>query len=107
MTSISELPTRVFHDGEYWRVDYGSYMDGFHATREEAVAVATAAAAREHRELEDRSGDVARVYPLAFVCLFGRSAASSTRAAPNEVPSPAQLSYSQSSGRGNRQNRYL
>jgi hypothetical protein len=49
---ISESPVRVFHDGEYWRVDYGSYMDGFHATRTEAVATATAAAAREHRELE-------------------------------------------------------
>ena len=52
MTPISEPPIRVFHDGEYWRVDYGSYMDGFHATRDEAVAVATVAAAREHRKLE-------------------------------------------------------
>ena len=52
MTSLSEPPIRVFHDGEYWRVDYGSYADGFHATRDEALAVATAAAAREHRELE-------------------------------------------------------
>jgi hypothetical protein len=56
MTTISEQPIRVFHDGEYWRVDYGSYMDGFHATREEAVAEATAAAAREHRELETEAG---------------------------------------------------
>jgi hypothetical protein len=52
MTPISDPPIRVFHDGEYWRVDYGSYMDGFHATRDEAVAVATVAAAREHRKLE-------------------------------------------------------
>jgi len=52
MTPISEPPIRVFPDGKYWRVDYGSYMDGFHATRDEAVAVATAAAVREHRELE-------------------------------------------------------
>jgi hypothetical protein len=47
VTPISEPPIRVFHDGHYWRVDYGSYMDGFHATREEAVAVAT-----EHRKLK-------------------------------------------------------
>ena len=52
MTIISEPPIRVFHDGEYWRVDYGSYMDGFHATRAEAIVTATAAAAREHRKLE-------------------------------------------------------
>jgi methionine aminopeptidase len=51
-TPISKSPIRVFHDGEYWRVDYGSYADGFHATRAEAVAVATVAAAREHRTLE-------------------------------------------------------
>ena len=52
MTPISDPPIRVFHDGEYWRVDYGSYMDGFHATRAEAIVTATAAAAREHRKLE-------------------------------------------------------
>ena len=50
--SDSDPPIRVFHDGEYWRVDYGSYMDGFHATRAEATAKATVAATREHRELE-------------------------------------------------------
>jgi hypothetical protein len=52
VTPISEPAIRVFHDREHWRVDYGSYMDGFHATRAEAVAAATTAAAREHRELE-------------------------------------------------------
>ena len=51
-TASVEPPIRVFHDGEYWRVDYGSYADGFHPTRAEAVAAATTAAAREHRELE-------------------------------------------------------
>jgi len=35
--SVSEPPIRVFQDGKYWRVDYGSYMDGFHATRAEAT----------------------------------------------------------------------
>ena len=49
--SVSEPPIRVFRDREYWRVDYGSYMDGFYATRAEATAKATVAAAREHREL--------------------------------------------------------
>ena len=50
--SVSEPPIRVFQDGKYWRVDYGSYMDGFHATRAEATATATKAATREHRTLE-------------------------------------------------------
>jgi hypothetical protein len=50
--SVSEPPIRIFHDGKYWRVDYGSYMDGFYATRTEATAKATLAATREHRELE-------------------------------------------------------
>ena len=48
---VSDPPIRVFHDGKYWRVDYGSYMDGFHATRAEATAQARAAAAREYRDL--------------------------------------------------------
>jgi hypothetical protein len=55
--SVSDPPIRVFHDGEYWRVDYGSYMDGFHATRAEATAKATLAATREHRELEIEATD--------------------------------------------------
>jgi len=57
MKSVSDSPIRVFHDGEYWRVDYGSYMDGFHATRAEATANATLAATREHRELEIEATD--------------------------------------------------
>ena len=52
MTPISDPPIRVFLGDGYWRVDYGSYMDGFHATRAEAIAAATVAAASEHRELE-------------------------------------------------------
>jgi hypothetical protein len=50
--SVSGQPIRVFHDGTYWRVDYASYIDGFYATRVEAIATATAAATREDRELE-------------------------------------------------------
>jgi hypothetical protein len=49
---ISDPPIRVFLSDGYWRVDYGSYADGFHATRTEAVATATVVAAREHRKLE-------------------------------------------------------
>ena len=52
MMQVSEPPIRVFLSGGYWRVDYGSYADGFYATRAEAIATATAAAALEHRKLE-------------------------------------------------------
>ena len=52
VTPNPDPPIRVFLSDGYWRVDYGSYMDGFHATRAEAIAVATRAAASEHRELE-------------------------------------------------------
>ena len=45
-------PIRVFLSDGDRRVDYGSYTDGFHATRAEAIATATVAAAREHRKLE-------------------------------------------------------
>ena len=53
----SDPPIRVFLSGEYWRVDYGSYTDGFYATRVEAIATATAAAAHEHRALEIEAAD--------------------------------------------------
>ena len=49
---LSDPPIRVFLSGEYWRVAYGSYTDGFHITRAEAIATAAAAAAREDRKLE-------------------------------------------------------
>jgi hypothetical protein len=49
---ISDPPIRVFFRDGYWRVDYGSYVDGFHATRAEALEAATVAGAREHRKLE-------------------------------------------------------
>jgi hypothetical protein len=54
---FSDPPIRVFHDGTYWRVNYGSYIDGFHTTRTEALATATVAATREHRELEIETTD--------------------------------------------------
>jgi hypothetical protein len=58
MTSLSEPPIRVFHSDGFWRVDYGSYIDGFHATRADAVTAATIAATREQRvlRLDERRG---------------------------------------------------
>jgi hypothetical protein len=52
MAKSVSAPIRVFHAGDYWRVDYGSYIDGFYATRAEAIATATAAATREDRDLK-------------------------------------------------------
>ena len=54
-------PIRVFFKDGGWEVAYGSYVAGFYTTRAEAVAAATAAAEREHRELtieqEGQTGD--------------------------------------------------
>lgn len=61
MTPRSDPPIRVFLSRGYWRVDYGSYMDGFHTTRAEAIVAATAAAASEHRKLEIEAAGDARV----------------------------------------------
>ena len=44
-------PIRVFSQDGKWLVDYGSYAKGYHATREEAITVATKAAQDEGREL--------------------------------------------------------
>ncbi len=55
---ISDPPIRVFLSDGYWRVDYGSYTDGFHATRAEAIATATVAAASEHRKLQIETTDL-------------------------------------------------
>jgi hypothetical protein len=49
---ISDPPIRVFLSDGSWRVDYGSYIDSFHATRAEAIATATVAATKEHRKVE-------------------------------------------------------
>jgi hypothetical protein len=54
---VREPPIRVFLSHGYWRVDYGSYVDGFHTTRAEAIATATVAAAREDRTLEIEETD--------------------------------------------------
>ena len=34
-----------------WQVDYGSYVQGYHLDRDEAIESATTAAARENRRL--------------------------------------------------------
>jgi hypothetical protein len=44
-------PIKVFARDGKWVVDYGSYANGYHLTRAEAVATATLAAHHEHREL--------------------------------------------------------
>jgi hypothetical protein len=44
-------PIRVFPKAGKWLVDYGSYAQGSHKTRREALETATHAARNEHREL--------------------------------------------------------
>jgi hypothetical protein len=44
-------PIRVHEEPGGWQVDYGSYAQSYHATRQEAIEKATVAAAREDREL--------------------------------------------------------
>jgi hypothetical protein len=52
LTDAEILPIRVHtRDGSCWQVDYGSYVQGYHDSREEAIAKAMAAAVYENREL--------------------------------------------------------
>jgi hypothetical protein len=44
-------PIRVHQEHGSWQVDYGSYAQGYHRSREEAIEKATTDAARENREL--------------------------------------------------------
>ncbi len=47
----SELePIRVHAEGGPWLVDYGSYVQGHHGSRKEAIGAATTAVLRENRE---------------------------------------------------------
>lgn len=50
-TPAERAPIRVHEEAGGWQVDYGSYAQSYHATREEAIEKATAAAAREDREV--------------------------------------------------------
>ncbi|MHB8468603.1 MAG: hypothetical protein ACYDCH_02440 [Gaiellaceae bacterium] len=51
LTLAETKPIRVHAAHGDWHVDYGSYAQGHYRDREEAIEVATAAAAREKREL--------------------------------------------------------
>lgn len=52
LTDAEILPIRVHtQDGRCWQVDYGSYAQGYHGSREEAIGRAMAAAVYENREL--------------------------------------------------------
>jgi hypothetical protein len=44
-------PIRVHQEDGGWQVDYGSYVQGHHANREEAIKAAMTAAVYENREL--------------------------------------------------------
>jgi hypothetical protein len=51
LTDAELEPIRVHTKHGAWQVDYGSYAQGYHATREGAIAEAMTAAVRENREL--------------------------------------------------------
>ena len=44
-------PIRVHEEAGGWQVDYGSYSQSYHDSRQEAIEKATISAAREDREL--------------------------------------------------------
>jgi len=53
LTDAEIAPIRVHRAARGgWAVDFGSYVQGYHPTREAAVAAATLAAEREQRGLE-------------------------------------------------------
>ena len=51
LTLAETKPIRVHREAGTWQVDYGSYVQGYHGSRGEAIETATAAAERENREL--------------------------------------------------------
>jgi hypothetical protein len=51
LTDAELEPIRVHTKGGAWQIDYGSYVQGYHDTREDAIATALTAATRENREL--------------------------------------------------------
>jgi hypothetical protein len=50
-TLAETAPIRVHEEAGGWQVDYGSYAQSYHDSRQEAIEKATVAAAREDREL--------------------------------------------------------
>ncbi len=51
LTRVEAEPIRVHQGDGGWQVDYGSYAQGYHRSREEAIEKATTDAAQENREL--------------------------------------------------------
>jgi len=51
LTDAELEPIRVHTQRGAWQVDYGSYAQGYHDSREEAIAEAIMAAVYENREL--------------------------------------------------------
>jgi hypothetical protein len=56
LTDAELKPIRVYTADSTWRVDYGSYVQGHHSSREEAIDEAITAAAWENRELTIERG---------------------------------------------------
>jgi outer membrane biogenesis lipoprotein LolB len=50
-TRAETAPIRVHEEAGGWQVDYGSYAQSYHHSRQEAIEKATVAATREDREL--------------------------------------------------------
>jgi Uncharacterized protein conserved in bacteria (DUF2188) len=51
LTLAETEPIPVHEEDGGWQVDYGSYVQEYHRSREEAIEEATAAVARENQEL--------------------------------------------------------
>lgn len=59
LTLAETEPIRVHQEDGGWQVDYGSYAQGYHRGREEAIETASAAAAREDRGLTIEDAETA------------------------------------------------
>jgi hypothetical protein len=68
LTDAELEPIRVHMEHGGWQVDYGSYAQGYHDSREEAIAEAITAAAYENRELA-----IERPRPLSETAQHGDS----------------------------------
>jgi hypothetical protein len=51
LTLAETKPIRVHQYAGEWQVDYGTYAQGYHRSRGDAIEAAAAAAERENREL--------------------------------------------------------
>lgn len=66
LTASEANPIRVHQHAGEWQVDYGSYVQGYHRSRGEAIEAAAVAAERENRELM-----IERPRPVASACARG------------------------------------